>query len=415
MLRKLKNGWRRETDVGVESGVKGNSSVEAAALKTVKCPENLDIAFPDGVKTLHDSPDAAVDICFIHGLTGNRDSTWTAKGQDTPWPTLLLETIPSARLLTYGYNAYFTKKAHISPSTNRLLDHATNFLLDLTNDRAASKRVARPLMIVAHSMGGLVCKQALLLSLNHPNIYFHDVIDSLKGIVFMGTPHRGSWMANWGITPASALSIFRPTNTSLLDVLGTENLFLEAIHDQFLSLLQRQMEHGMAIEITCFFEELPSFRSLTIVPKVSAILEGYGHYSIHANHAEMVKFATAEDTGFKRVSGELLRWASSITAPTPRARQRRRRTFQSAFRLQNIKAGKGSTQVLEADRLNAEGITAGDHSFQILSPDARKIMTTLQLASIPGAEEELLREEVKEGSETDEMIMVPASSSMARK
>ena len=26
--------------------------------------------FPDGVKVLYDCPDATVDICFVHGLTG---------------------------------------------------------------------------------------------------------------------------------------------------------------------------------------------------------------------------------------------------------------------------------------------------------------------------------------------------------
>lgn len=220
-------------------------------------------------------------------------------------------------------------------------------------------------------------------------------------------------MANWASTPASALSIFRPTNTSLLDVLETENQFLEAIQDQFLSLLQHQIEYGMAIEITCFFEEVPTFKSLAVVPKASAILEGYGHYSIHADHAGMVKFASTEDTGFKRVSGELLRWANSITDPQPqRAKQRRHRTAHSALRVQNMKAGKCSTQVFEADRLNAEGITAGDHSFQILSPDARKIMATLQSASILRAEERPTIGEGIEGSETDEMIMVPAYSSV---
>ncbi|KAJ2974580.1 hypothetical protein NQ176_g5977 [Zarea fungicola] len=106
----------------------------------------------------------------------------------------------------------------------------------------------------------------------------------------------------------------------------------------------------------------------------------------------------------------------SITKSKPkRARQRHRCTSRSAFRVQNMKAGKGSTQILQADRLNAEGITTGDDSFQILSPDARKIMTALQLASIPRTEEGRLLEESIEGSETDEMVMVPASSSIARK
>src|SRR5947208_4561939 len=47
-------------------------------------------SFPDGVKVLHDCPDATVDICFIHGLTGDRESTWTAHGKPAPWPKTLL-------------------------------------------------------------------------------------------------------------------------------------------------------------------------------------------------------------------------------------------------------------------------------------------------------------------------------------
>lgn len=36
------------------------------------------------LKELHGYPDATVDICFVHGLTGNRESTWTAAGQSEP-------------------------------------------------------------------------------------------------------------------------------------------------------------------------------------------------------------------------------------------------------------------------------------------------------------------------------------------
>ncbi|UPK96915.1 hypothetical protein LCI18_007850 [Fusarium solani-melongenae] len=115
----------------------------------------------DGVEVLHDCPDATVDICFVHGLTGNRISTWTAHGQTAPWPkTLLPEKLSKARILTYGYDAYIVSKA--VASSNRLIDHAMNLLIDLIIERAGSRASSRPLVFVAHSLGGLVCKEAIL-------------------------------------------------------------------------------------------------------------------------------------------------------------------------------------------------------------------------------------------------------------
>src|SRR5579862_2116845 len=48
------------------------------------------LSFPDGVEVWYDSSEATIDICFVHGLTGNRDTTWTTNGQSTPWPKTLL-------------------------------------------------------------------------------------------------------------------------------------------------------------------------------------------------------------------------------------------------------------------------------------------------------------------------------------
>lgn len=291
----------------------GTTDSQAILSTSFEQAENQQNPFPDGVKVLHDVKDAIVDICFLHGLTGNRDSTWTAKGQQTPWPAALLPSIvQKARILTYGYDAYVVRKS-ATASKNRLIDHAKNFLTDLSNDREEWNAVSRPLIIVAHSMGGLVCKKAILLSRNHPEDYLRDIFDSLRGIIFMGSPHKGSWMADWASIPVSALGLLKSTNKFLLEILETDNQLLEAIQDEFLSMLrEQQCQRSRTIGIACVFEELSMHGSTVVVPKSSAIFLGYSYFSIHANHGDMVKFASTEDNGFKRVSGVLKRWHSQI-------------------------------------------------------------------------------------------------------
>ncbi|KAK4206119.1 Alpha/Beta hydrolase protein [Rhypophila decipiens] len=268
---------------------------------------SLPDSFPGGVEVLHNCPDAAVDICFVHGLTGNRDSTWTAHGQSTPWPkTLLPPKLTRARILTFGYDAYIVRKS--GASSNRLIDHATNLLNDLTTDRASCNASSRPLVFVAHSLGGLVCKEAILLSRNNPESHLRGIFDGTKGIIFMGTPHKGSWMADWAKAPASALGLVKSTNKSLLGILETDNQLLESIQVNFWSMIRELREAGRRLEVTCFFEELPLPVVGTVVSKESATLEGYSSFSIHADHRDMVRFASARDNGFERLLGELARW-----------------------------------------------------------------------------------------------------------
>lgn len=269
--------------------------------------------FPDGIKVLHDCPGATVDICFVHGLTGNRDSTWTADGQSTPWPGALLpQKLKNARILTYGYDAYVLRRS--VASNNRLKDHAKNLLNDLTTDRASCEARSRPLIFVAHSLGGLVCKEAILHSRNHPESHLRDIFDCTKGIIFMGTPHKGSWMADWGRISARAIGLVKSTNESLLGILETKDQFLESIQGRFLDMVREQRESGRRLEVTCFFEELPLPVAGTVVSKESATFEGFTSISIHANHKDMVRFSSVEENGFKRLLGELSRWVTQVAS-----------------------------------------------------------------------------------------------------
>ena len=120
-------------------------------------------------------------------------------------------------------------------------------------------------------------------------------------------------MADWARIPASAIGTIRSTNRSLLNILETDDKYLQSIHDRFLFMLREQQRAGRDLEVTCFFEELPLPRFGIVVSKDSATLEGYTAISIHANHRNMVKFGSTDDNGFKRLLGELIRWESKIS------------------------------------------------------------------------------------------------------
>ncbi|KAK4119713.1 hypothetical protein N657DRAFT_540442, partial [Parathielavia appendiculata] len=231
-------------------------------------------SFLDRVKVLRDCPDATVDICFVHGLTGDRESTWTADGQSAPWPkTLLPPKLSRARILTYGYDAYIVRKG--VAGSNRLIDHAANLLHDLTTDRSSSDASSRPLIFVTHSLGGLFCKKAVLLSRNNPEAHLRSIFDCIKGILFMGIPHKGSWMADWAKIPASIVGLVKSANKSLLGILETDDQLLESTQVEFWSMVRGLREGGRGLEVTCFFEELPLPGVGKAVSKESATLEGY--------------------------------------------------------------------------------------------------------------------------------------------
>ncbi|KAJ2977210.1 hypothetical protein NUW58_g7879 [Xylaria curta] len=288
--------------------------------------------FPDGVEVWVENLDATIDVCFVHGLTGDRDTTWIAPGQSVPWPKMFLaDKLPGARLLTYGYDAYVVKKS--VASTNTLTDHATNLLMDLTTDRASNDAASRRIIFVAHSLGGLVCKEAILQSRNNPERHLRDLFENVVGVIFMGTPHEGSWMADWAKLPAHALGLFKSTNKSLLQVLQTNNQLLQSIQRNFLHMVRELREDSRRFEITCFFEELPlEGVGRVVVTKASATFDGYSGISIHENHSDMVKFQSAEDTGFRRVLGELKRWERDHRSTSVIGRAERERILVARLR-----------------------------------------------------------------------------------
>jgi len=288
--------------------------------------------FPYGIDIWVPCPDADVDICFIHGLTGSRDSTWTAEGQTEPWPKRFLpdefkSVSVKARIFAYGYDAYPVRWG--VASTKRLTEHAESFLGALTANRARENASDRPLIFVAHSLGGLVCKEVILLAKDSPEPHHNILYHSVKGIVFMGTPHNGSPIANWAHIPATVFGLVKSTNENLLRILKMNDEMLDSVNTTFLFMLRKMRENSKhGLKCTCFYETKPFPAVGVIVPKSSAVFESDPAQGIDANHSDMVKFASPRDPGYLLVFEELRRWSAEVKAHSAERGTRNRITYR---------------------------------------------------------------------------------------
>ena len=99
-------------------------------------------------------------------------------------------------------------------------------------------------MFVAHSLGGLVVKQALVEAWKaKADGQQRNLHEACRAVVFFGTPHRGSPDASWGIIMANiAKAAQLDSNKSILNDLdpSSGSSALPVLQDDFNGLLRRE-------------------------------------------------------------------------------------------------------------------------------------------------------------------------------
>ncbi|KAI5921671.1 hypothetical protein F4810DRAFT_677289 [Camillea tinctor] len=285
-----------------------------------------------------DDKKCVADIVFVHGLQGHPKRTWTYTSNarnpakksslkrifsrrapelaETPpetrsvifWPeTILPNDCPSARIMTWGYDSKVINGFFKAANQNSFYTHANDLLKAL--DRVRIKNRERPLIFVMHSLGGIIVKQALLDSKRFeqmPNLPFIE--KSTIGLVFLGTPHRGSDFAGWGKIASAVAS------AALFDVNRKNIKSLEANGEE---LMQLERNFGTIIAqqhiLIHNFHESKGFVGITglngrVVEPWSASIGNPGREStetINKNHMNMCRFSGEEDPGYKKVRHQL--------------------------------------------------------------------------------------------------------------
>ena len=180
-------------------------------------------------------------LVFIHGLDGDIRTTWMANPKDpkTLWPEWVgQETGCPIWLLGYG-----AAMSGWRADAMALPRQATAILERLSNE---SRLLGGPLILVGHSLGGLIIKTVIQHAMSR-NVERHKAVaKNVKGIVFVGTPHFGSRLAS-----IAAWCHLMRSNPQVRD-LGLDDAHLETLNQYFLA--QRQ-ELGFRTRI--FYETEP--------------------------------------------------------------------------------------------------------------------------------------------------------------
>lgn len=224
--------------------------------------------------------------------------------QEVFWPKdLLAKAIPQARIVTWGYDVQ-VEQMFSSASQATIFHHAQALLSDLIMTRPFISDKQKPLIFIAHSLGGIIVKDALNLSRNDLT-HLQEILPAVKGVIFLGTPHHGSRLASLGKV-AFELSrlFFQKPNLDVLSGLERNSEILDRITRGFGQVLA-----AGSLKVHSFREELDT-NGVTIVDSSSSSI-GYLHETtgtLHANHRNMAKMSSLDDIKFKRVLAVIRRW-----------------------------------------------------------------------------------------------------------
>ncbi|KAF8420168.1 Alpha/Beta hydrolase protein, partial [Terfezia claveryi] len=284
----------------------GSSSREGASTSH-KFPGKL------GLTVIHESTSRKLDIIFVHGLGGGSRKTWCYdRNPEIFWPEWLgdIPELSRARISTFGYNADIiantgTTQANVESFAKELL----HFLTIHGQRYEAFGRV--PIIFICHSMGGLVVKRACVKASGDGDKRIRDISTKISGIIFLGTPHRGSSQAKMLNSLVSLLGRGGSGRAYLKD-LTVNSALLQMLNDDFRHLATR-------INLFSFWEQkktrIGSFEQM-IVEQYSAIL-GYaeeGSAPLFADHHLICKFSSPGDPNYAIVTSTILAMVEKIFA-----------------------------------------------------------------------------------------------------
>ncbi|KFA45618.1 hypothetical protein S40293_08631, partial [Stachybotrys chartarum IBT 40293] len=243
-------------------------------------PLTIDVDF-HGMTTLYAPPpeDHKINVIAVCGLGGHAFDSFVSPDGGHMWlrDSLPFDMVihedqpPMARIMTYGYDSVVSN----SDSIQNLADLANSFhgmLLPLLDGP-----LARPIICIAHGLGGLVVKELLIYLARSERDEDKRLLQAIQGLVFFGTPHHGM-----DIRPLIPMAANGPNRFLLESISHINSQVLHTQHREFHRAFGD--ESKSSFEVVCFYETNKS---------PTARQDGLGNWSMTGPKEILVTTASA--------------------------------------------------------------------------------------------------------------------------
>ena len=191
------------------------------------------------LRKLHSGRASQPAIVFVHGLGGDLIDTWRheSRSPDDCWPHWLGHDT-GCDVWVLGYDAALSALSEQAMALPDQGDQVADLLA--TEPGLRAKR----LVMIGHSMGGLVVKTLLINGRTKGDRRIEQMVARICAIAFVATPHNGARLASL----AKALAWVLRTNVQV-DNMSLHDAHLRGLNQQFQNAVQEQ-----AISVRAFAE-----------------------------------------------------------------------------------------------------------------------------------------------------------------
>lgn len=196
------------------------------------------------LESVHFASPVVRNVVFLHGLGGHPKETWMHNPSDhtTLWPKWIGEDA-NCNVWVLKYDAALSSW---TDSAMQLPDQGVATLNALCIEPKLS---GSPLILVGHSMGGLVIKEAIVHASTHDDSRLKRILEDLVAVIFVATPHQGSDLASL----ATTLKFLLKTNPQVGNI-GKNDVHLKKLNGQFRAVCQTR-----ALSVSALSEMHPIF------------------------------------------------------------------------------------------------------------------------------------------------------------